>query len=114
MNSSGLESKSQATKMRVSSVKHCSICAANVLQCFQVKLSENREAFFRMRVKKTEAAKVDDFTPAEQRAARSERVKVLEAEPYGWIAFSESGTAEREYHLFCEPQTKHLACTCAD
>lgn len=55
-----------------------------------------------------------EFTPAEQRAARSERVKVYEAEPYGWIARSESEAGERDYHLFCEPQTKRLACTCAD
>lgn len=68
---------------------------------------------FCMKEKKTETAKVHAFTPAEQRAARSERVKVFEAEPYGWIAFSETGV-EREYHLFCEPQTRQLACTCAD
>ena len=65
--------------------------------------------------KKKETATVHDFTAAEQRAARSERIKVYEAEPYGWIACSESGTAEaRDYHLFREPVTKHLACTCAD
>lgn len=63
--------------------------------------------------KKAETAKVHAFTPAEQRAARSERIKVSEAVPYGWIAHSESG-AERDYHLFCDPDTKHLACTCAD
>ena len=63
--------------------------------------------------RKRAAGKVHAFTPAEQRAARSERVKVSEAEPYGWIAHSESGT-ERDYHLFCDPQTRHLACTCAD
>jgi hypothetical protein len=66
-----------------------------------------------MSTKKNETSNVREFTPAEQRAARSERVKVFEAEPYGWIAFSETG-AEREYHLFREPQTKQLACTCAD
>lgn len=60
-----------------------------------------------------EANKVHAFSPAEQRAARSTRIEVFEAEPYGWIACSESGT-ERNYHLFCEPRTKHLACTCAD
>jgi hypothetical protein len=67
--------------------------------------------------KKRDSAKVHEFTPAEQRAARSERVRVFEAEPYGWIARSESsaGTgAEHDYHLFCEPQTRQLACTCAD
>ena len=64
--------------------------------------------------KRGTTAKIHAFTPAEQRAARSERIKVFEAEPYGWIARSETGTAERDYHLFCEPETKHLACTCAD
>jgi hypothetical protein len=57
--------------------------------------------------------KKEDFSPAEQRAARSERILVNEAEPYGWMARSESG-AEADYHLFCEPQTRRLACTCAD
>lgn len=64
-------------------------------------------------MKKREIAKVHEFTPAERRAARSARVQVFEAEPYGWIARSETG-AEKDYHLFCEPQTRHLACTCAD
>jgi hypothetical protein len=54
-----------------------------------------------------------EFTPAEQRSARAERVKVFEAEPYGWIAQSESG-AEPGYHLFRDPDTRSLACTCAD
>lgn len=66
-----------------------------------------------MKSKKTQTAKIHSFSPMEQRAARSERVKVYEAEPYGWIAFSESGV-EREYHLFLDPETRHLACTCAD
>jgi hypothetical protein len=57
--------------------------------------------------------RVSEFTPAEQRSARAERVKVFEAEPYGWIAQSESGV-ERGYHLFRDPDTKALACTCAD
>ena len=57
--------------------------------------------------------KLHVLTPAEQRAARAERVLVREAEPYGWIARSESGD-ERGYHLFCDPETRHLACTCAD
>ncbi len=65
--------------------------------------------------KKKESNKVHVFSPAEQRAARSERIEVFEAEPYGWIARSEGGTAsERNYHLYCDPDTKHLACTCAD
>lgn len=71
------------------------------------------ERFQKMSAKKKETATVHEFSAAERRAARSERIKVFEAEPYGWIARSESG-AERDYHLFCEPQTKHLACTCAD
>ncbi len=53
------------------------------------------------------------FSAAEQRAARSERIEVRDAEPYGWIAFSESG-AEQNYHLFRNPETRRLACTCAD
>ena len=62
---------------------------------------------------KKRGAKVEQFTPAEQRSARADRVKVFEAEPYGWIAQSESG-AERGYHLFRDPDTRALACTCAD
>ena len=63
--------------------------------------------------KSQQQAKLHVLTPAEQRAARAERVVVREAEPYGWIARSESGD-ERGYHLFCDPETRHLACTCAD
>lgn len=64
-----------------------------------------------MTSKKTKT--VENFSPAEQRAARSERIEVRDAEPYGWIAFSESG-AEQNYHLFRNPETKRLVCTCAD
>ena len=63
--------------------------------------------------KKKEKASVHAFTPAEQRAARSERIRVFEAEPYGWIAFSEA-IDDSKYHLFRDPVSKHLACTCAD
>jgi hypothetical protein len=63
--------------------------------------------------KNKQASNVHLFSPAEQRAARSERVRVFEAEPYGWIAYSES-SAERNYHLYRHPETKHLVCTCAD
>jgi hypothetical protein len=52
------------------------------------------------------------FSPAEQRAAKAERVKVSEAEPYGWIAESESG--KEFYILYSSPYTKRLVCTCAD
>ena len=62
---------------------------------------------------KKRGGKVEEFTPAEQRSARAARVKVFEAEPYGWIAQSESGV-ERGYHLFRDPDTRALACTCAD
>ncbi len=67
-----------------------------------------------MKSEKKETIKTLRFSPAEQRAARSERIKVFEAEPYGWIAYSESGTERDHYHLFCDPATKQLACTCAD
>lgn len=63
--------------------------------------------------KRKQQTKVHIFSPAEQRAARAERIEVFEAEPYGWIARSESGDAQ-SYHLFCDPETSHLACTCAD
>lgn len=65
------------------------------------------------KAKKKNDAKLIMFSPAEKRAARSERIKVAEAEPYGWIAHSESGT-ERDYRLYCDPETRRLACTCAD
>jgi hypothetical protein len=67
------------------------------------------------RTKKTEAAAaaVHAFTPAEKRAARSERIRVAEAVPYGWIAHSES-ESEQDYRLYRDPEAKHLVCTCAD
>ena len=64
-------------------------------------------------LEKKRGARVSEFTPAEQRSARAERIRVFEAEPYGWIAQSESGV-ERGYHLFSDPETRALACTCAD
>lgn len=62
---------------------------------------------------KKQTNKIQQFSPAEQRAARSERIHVSDAEPYGWMAFSESDT-QQSYHLFRDPETKRLACTCAD
>ena len=53
------------------------------------------------------------LTPSELRAARSERVKVSEAKPYGWLADSAS-SGEQSYHLYLEPYTRRLVCTCAD
>ncbi|MCA1636107.1 MAG: hypothetical protein LC802_21060 [Acidobacteria bacterium] len=67
--------------------------------------------------KRKPVARIQDFTPAEQRSARAERVSVFEAEPYGWIARSEASGARavaRVYHLFRDPETRELACTCAD
>jgi hypothetical protein len=64
-------------------------------------------------VGKKRLATVPALSPAEQRAARSEHVRVFEAEPYGWIAFSEQG-GERNYHLYLNPETKRLVCTCGD
>ncbi len=62
---------------------------------------------------KTRKQTKEDFTPAEQRAARSERIHVSDAEPYGWMAYSESDEAQA-YHLFRNPESKRLVCTCAD
>ncbi len=64
---------------------------------------------------KKQSTKTQIFSAAEQRAARSERIEVRDAEPYGWIAFSESSAVEQNnYHLFRNPETKRLVCTCAD
>jgi len=57
--------------------------------------------------------KVISFTPAEKRAAKSERIKVAEAIPFGWIAHSETG-GEQDYRIYCEPTSRRLVCTCAD
>jgi len=62
---------------------------------------------------KSKKSKVQDFSPAEQRAARSERIKVFEIEPYGWMAQSEVGP-ELAYRLYVEPLSRCLVCTCAD
>jgi hypothetical protein len=48
----------------------------------------------------------------ELRAARGERIRVREGEPWGWVADSEAG-GER-YHLYCHPETHQLICTCGD
>ena len=62
---------------------------------------------------KKRTTKTETFTPAEQRAARGERVEVNDAEPYGWIARSETEGGQ-DYHLFCDPDTGRLVCTCGD
>ena len=66
-----------------------------------------------MKAGKTRSPKKEDFTPAEQRAARASRIEVSEADPYGWIAHSESDD-KQNYHLFRDPASKRLVCTCAD
>jgi len=66
-----------------------------------------------MNAKGKGVTEVKAFSPAEQRAARSERIRVVEAEPYGWVAHSESSD-EFRYHIFLEPHSRLLACTCAD
>ncbi len=58
------------------------------------------------------AIRAETFSPAEQRAARAERVQVSEAEPYGWVAVSKSGT--ERYILYADPFHKRLVCTCGD
>lgn len=63
--------------------------------------------------KKKAAARPETFTGTEQRAARSQRVHVSEAEPYGWIATSGGGDAE-SYTLYADPTTHKLVCVCAD
>jgi hypothetical protein len=59
------------------------------------------------------AAGTASLSPAEKRAVRAERVQVFTALPYGWIARSENDTTDG-YHLFCDPESRHLACTCGD
>jgi hypothetical protein len=66
-----------------------------------------------MASKKRQPHRAHTYTPAEERAARSERVEVREADPFGWIALSESGT-DQTYHLFLDPEAKKLVCQCAD
>ncbi len=66
-----------------------------------------------MKTEKKGRMKLKEFSPAEQRAARANRIEVSEAEPYGWIAHSEA-SGGGSYHLFCDPVAKRLVCTCAD
>jgi hypothetical protein len=72
-----------------------------------------KEDFAMSKSKQTTSQLHHLYSPAEQRAARSESVRVFEADPYGWIAYSEL-SAERQYHLYRHPETRHLVCTCAD
>jgi hypothetical protein len=53
------------------------------------------------------------YSPAEQRAAKAERIRVCEADPFGWIAFSE-GDKANFYHIYCHPEKRSLECVCAD
>ena len=54
-----------------------------------------------------------EFTPAEQRLARSHRIRIEEAEPCGWYAFSEH--EGEPYYIFADPQAENqLVCSCPD
>ena len=58
-------------------------------------------------------ADLKSLSPAERRAVRAERIQIEDAEPYGWMARSEA-RPDQVYHLFCDPETRRLVCTCAD
>jgi len=58
------------------------------------------------------ARKPPVFSPLEERAARGIRIRVEDAEPYGWFAHSEAGG--EPYHLSVNLQTRALVCVCAD
>lgn len=58
-------------------------------------------------------ANLKALSPAERRAVRAVGIYVEDAEPYGWMARSEE-SLEQIYHLYCDPETHHLVCTCAD
>lgn len=63
---------------------------------------------------KKSGARVESFTPAEQRAARASRIYVTEAHPEGWLAHSEAGVDE-PYWVHAEaPPSNRLSCECAD
>lgn len=75
-----------------------------------------RKAVGRKRRKKEgggkRARKPPVFSPLEERAARGIRIRVVDAEPYGWFAHSEA--QGEPYHLYVDPQTRKLVCVCAD
>lgn len=58
-------------------------------------------------------ADLKSLSPAQRRAVRAEAILVEDAEPYGWMARSEA-SPNHVYHLFCDPETHRLVCTCAD
>lgn len=64
-------------------------------------------------MKANQITELRTLSPAERRAVRAERIRIEEAEPYGWIAYSEASPGQ-VYHLFCDPDTRRLVCTCAD
>ena len=66
-----------------------------------------------MSAKRNTKTELKSLSPAERRAVRAEHIRVDDAEPYGWMAHSEAD-AEQSYHLFCDPETRRLVCTCAD
>jgi len=62
---------------------------------------------------KNKIGEVKTLSSAERRAVRAEHVQVEDAEPYGWMARSNKNR-DHVYHLFCDPATHRLVCTCAD
>lgn len=76
-------------------------------------LTKREDRKINLSARKGEKKRIEDLSPTERRVVRAERVSVCEAEPYGWIARSESDP-NLIYHLFCDPQTRRLVCTCAD
>jgi hypothetical protein len=97
--------------LRLTRIKVTACLSYHLRRLLRMEFHKTNEGILVMKTKKKSPSPI--FTPAEERAARSERIEVNEAEPYGWMARSESGT-EQDYHLFSEPRTKQLACTCAD
>jgi hypothetical protein len=62
---------------------------------------------------KKRVVNIKSLSSSERRAVRAEHIRVEDADPCGWMAYSEAD-AEQIYHLFCDPETRRLVCTCAD
>lgn len=82
-----------------------------------VRPARSKPAATKKRKKKAAAGKKPTrrapvFTRLEERAARGIRIRVEDAEPFGWFAHSEGGG--EPYHLFLNPENRALQCTCAD
>lgn len=66
-----------------------------------------------MNDKQNPKTELKSLSPAERRAVRAEHIRIDDAEPYGWMAHSEADPVQ-VYHLFCDPESRRLVCTCAD